>query len=173
MKNLFIVISGAIGIGKSTFLSNLSEKLSEKYQVGGFITLGQETKRFVDLKTKEISLFREEEDKKGIRIGKYFIANRALNFVSKTLDDVSNLDIIFVDEIGKLESKKEGLFDTISKMFSVIIKEKIVILGVRQEIVNQLTDLFSIYPEKVWILSEQPSEILLDEVFDFIIESLK
>ncbi|NPD88349.1 MAG: AAA family ATPase [Asgard group archaeon] len=170
---MFIVISGPIGIGKSTLLKNLAKRLAETNQIGGIITLGQETKRFVDLKTQKTSYFKEEKDKKGIQIGKYFIADRALKFAAKTLETASDYDIVFIDEIGRLEVKKRGLYKSIFKLLKSINKEgKIVIFGVRQEVVHQLSRLFSIHPNKTWFLTKQPSEDFLIKVTEFIIKAL-
>ena len=172
MKELYVVITGPKGIGKSTFLRKLGKILSCLYNVGGVITIGQENREFLNLKTKEISAFRKEKEENGIQIGKYFIANRALSFAANSLKDVSDVDLIFVDEIGKLESKKEGLYEPFSKLISTINEEeKVIILGVRKEIVPQLSELFSFDTRKIWFLEKHPSEDLLLEVIDFIIEN--
>lgn len=173
MRDLFIAISGPKGIGKSTFLNELSKKLEGKYSLGGIITLGQKERKFLDVKTQETSRFSEEENEKGFQIGKYLISERSLNFAIKAIENSSESKIIFIDEIGRLESEKEGLYSIAQKLFSSISNsEKIVILGVRQEVVPQLTKLFSISPQEVWIIRERPYRYLLEEVLDFIIAKL-
>ena len=59
------------GVGKSTFLDRLSESFSDIYEVGGIITLGQEKRKFVDVKTRENSVFAIDKEENGIQIGSF------------------------------------------------------------------------------------------------------
>ncbi len=171
---MYIVISGPKGIGKSTFLNELSKKLVGKYLLGGIITLGQEERKFLDIKTQETSCFSKEENEKGLQIGKFLISERALNFAIKAIENSSESEIIFLDEIGRLESEKKGLYSAVYKLFSSINKsKKIIILGVRQEVIPQLKKLFLISPQEILIIEGRPYERLLEEVFDFIISELE
>ena len=174
MKYLIIVISGPKGIGKSTFLFKLSKRLLNKFSLGGVITLGQEERNFLDIKTQKTSSFSDVITKKGIQIGKYFISEKALNFASDAIKHSLETEVIFIDEIGRLEAEQKGLFSDISRFFSSNeISKKIVILGVRQEVVPILSNLFSIHPNVVKMIEERPCEELIEEISNIVIKHLE
>ena len=81
-----------------------------------------------------------------------------------------NWEIIFVDEIGKLESKKKGLYEAVQDLVNHVKDEerKLVILSVREELEPIMDLLFEIDPQKIWKLKKQPDEELLSEIMDVI-----
>jgi nucleoside-triphosphatase THEP1 len=167
---MFLIICGPIGIGKSTLLEKLAKELSEKYSVGGVITKGREKRIFVNVKTWKEEEFSREGEKEGEIVGKFLLSTRALNFAKESIKTSYETDIIFVDEIGKLEGSKKGLYAAVQDLVTHMKEEekKLVILSVREELESVMDLLFEIDPQKIWKLKKQPDQILLQEIMDVI-----
>lgn len=105
------LISGEPKSGKSTLVSKLVDKLGEKYELGGMISLdyseNDERKGFKlkDIRTGEEGILASVDVEEGPKVSKYKVNLGDLKNVgvSAIREAIQNCDIIVVDEIGKME----------------------------------------------------------------------
>lgn len=121
------IISGAVGEGKTSFLLELANELKKpNIKVEGFLSLrimerGVTTGYdLLDVRTNEkYSFLRSNtEEKNGNRIGRFIIHDAGLNAGRKILTEAGqkNCDVIFIDEVGKLELNGGGWADQLRKL---------------------------------------------------------
>ena len=166
---MFLVLTGDIGSGKSSLLEQLVNALSDQFSIGGLITKGQERKYFLDIKTREKEYFSSEEKEKGERIGKYFLSRRSLDFAFSVIKESKRNDIIIVDEIGRLEKEKKGLYKAIESLFNDVKKDiKIVIMAIRKDLLQELLSLFSIRPAEIWEVKHSTKDSVLSNLIECI-----
>ncbi|MCG3216678.1 MAG: hypothetical protein KAS63_08130 [Candidatus Heimdallarchaeota archaeon] len=167
---MLLVITGSIASGKTTLLEKLIEILKEKYKVGGVITIGREEKFFLNVKTKKQSVFSESKEKDGETTGKYFISKRALQFAKDAIISSLDSEIIFLDEIGRLEYNKKGIYEPTFNLLRKIedLKQKIIIVAVREGIQSEIYNLFKIKPDRVWKITQYPQADLWEEIIHHI-----
>ncbi len=121
------IISGAVGEGKTSFLLELADELKNQgIKVGGFLSLrimeDEKTTGYdlLDLRTNEKhSFLRSNSEEKGTnRIGRFTINNDGLNAGRQILAEANcnNFDVIFIDEVGKLELKGGGWANQLRKL---------------------------------------------------------
>ena len=67
------------------------------YSIGGVITLGQETRKFLNLNNGEERYFKEENDQNGVSIGNFFISDKSIEFASDAIRTAKDSKIIFID----------------------------------------------------------------------------
>lgn len=106
-KNLFIV--GRPGVGKTTLLVDVANQLTY-LRLGGFYTreireAGQRTGFCVETFTGQSVVFAHVSVKSSMRVGKYGVDIAAFERtgVAALEAAIQTADVIFVDEIGKME----------------------------------------------------------------------
>lgn len=164
------MLSGPIKIGKSTLLEKIYLGLKDEFSIGGVITLGQKERKFLNLKNGEERHFKEEYDQKGITIGDYFIAEKAIEFASEAIKESQDKEIIIIDEIGILESEKKCLYEPIRELLNSIknTEEKFLLLCVRERVLPQILALFEMKIDDLWRINNQPDEEILNQLKRFI-----
>ncbi len=113
-----IIITGQKQSGKSTLAAQLADALKkQKIKIAGIIAQGiwENNRRvgfdLINLKTgQSFPLARriKTPDKNAVTCFKFFKTGLDAGFFALSLDQCKDADIIFVDEIGKLEIKKLG-----------------------------------------------------------------
>ncbi len=162
-------MTGPTKIGKSTLLENIYLALKDEYSFGGVITLGQEKRKFLNLKNGEERNFKEENDQNGITIGDFIISDKSIEFASKAIRASKDSDIIFIDEIGILENEKRCLYEPVKALLEEInFKEKFILLCIRERVLPQLLALFKLKLDDLWRISSNPDEEILDQLVRFI-----
>ncbi|QGA53343.1 NTPase [Sulfolobus sp. E5-1-F] len=112
-KALRIFITGNPGVGKTTILLFLINKLIESnYKVAGFYCPEVRENgrrigfRIVDISTNEGDWLAKENAIGRIKIGKYTVLeDNAKRIAEITLSNISKADILAIDEIGPMELK--------------------------------------------------------------------
>ncbi len=163
-------MSGPTKIGKSTLLEKIYLALKEEFSIGGVITLGQEKRKFVDLRNGNERNFSESDDEQGITIGDFLISDKAINFASNAIIESKDKEIIIIDEIGILESKKKCLYEPVKTLLNSInnFGDKFILLCVRERVLSQILALYEMKIDDLWRINHQPDEEVLDQLVTFI-----
>ena len=145
------------------------------HSVAGVITEGQKNRSFINVKTNEKVAFYSEGEKIVEKIGDYSISNKALNFANNAIKTSCNSKVIFIDEIGRLEREKKCLYKEISKLLKEKqkIDDKIIIMVIRDFLVQEILELLDIEPLKIWKIKEKPGEGLAKDIYEFILKDYK
>lgn len=170
IKAVNIIVSGRVGIGKTTICEKVVERARTLgYSCGGILTPKVPDKGIivVDVQTGERkALASIKKIYQGPHIGKYFFNPDAIEFGIKAIDRGISSDILFVDEIGYLELKGEG-FVKILELVRVG-KVKSSILVIRKELLPafsaQLGSNWLIFETNIYNRNQLPQKIctLLD-----------
>ena len=120
------LISGILGGGKTTFVRTVAEILKVNHRrVGGFVSVRLVEKEktigydLLDLATNESEKFLRigtYPDKK--KIGRFSIFPQGIKKGREALDSSLNspMDLVVVDEVGKLELQGDGWADSLQKL---------------------------------------------------------
>ena len=163
-------MSGPTKIGKSTLLEKIYLVLKEEFSIGGVITLGQEKRKFINLKNGNKKNFSENDDEQGITIGDFLISDKAINFASNAIIESKDKEIIIIDEIGILESEKKCLYESVKTLLNSIknAEDKFILLCVRERVLPQILALYDMKIDDLWRISHHPDEEILDQLIRFI-----
>ncbi|MGD9580747.1 MAG: nucleoside-triphosphatase [Vampirovibrionia bacterium] len=163
-KNI-IIITGKKHEGKSSLALKLA-KFARKnnYKVKGIISISEnenqkrcgykaldlETNKVTPLATtKEINNYKE-------KCGPFFFYKEGFEFTSKILDNnfFENNEIIFIDEVGKLELKEEGFYKQIN---NALLSEKqlAIVLVIRDEYINLIEEKFNVKATNIIKVAEK------------------
>lgn len=144
----YFIITGNIASGKTTFLMQLSERLKElNIKTGGFYspriiqdneTVGYDLVHVMD--NERIEFLKNVDESNINEIGKYKIdKNSIFHATSWIKDDIENdCQVIFIDEVGKLELDGKAWNDIIEILISSNIKNQI--WSVRKSFIDQVID---------------------------------
>ncbi len=168
-----IVITGDVSEGKTSFIIELIQRLKENgYDTGGIYTKKNiengETSGY-DLisvssgKRKDFLSLGRKEDSEGI--GRYRINEESLKWARNIILNEKNefSKIIIIDEVGKLEINGGGWRNNIETLLTY--KEKILIMTVRRDYLNEVIKSFGIKNYSVY----EPNELS----FDLIIKRIQ
>ena len=162
-------MTGPTKIGKSTLLEKIYRAMKEDYSIGGVITLGQEIRKFLNLKNGEERYFKEENDQNGISIGDFFISDKSIEFASDAIRTSKDSKIIIIDEVGILESEKKLLYEPVKTLLEEIdIQDKLVILCLRERVLPQLIAMLKLKIDDLWRIRSKPDEEILNQLIRFI-----
>ena len=156
-----IVITGAIGSGKTTFLKELNAKIKlSNRSVSGFyserIIKNEETIGYdvvaVEKCEKAVFLRKSGKDEQE-KVGPYFIYEDGVNLAQKSINSSANY--IFIDEIGKLELKGKGWANILPDLVN---SDSTLILSLREEIHQELIRKFKLKPTFIFTIGESKRE---------------
>jgi len=127
-KPTVFIITGKTGSGKTTFLVRLIKRLREQgLTVTGFLAVRSVTKepdRYYDMHLldsgKFIPLASRESVKDWIKIYNFYFSPEAIRCGNRILNDpqISNKDLVVVDEIGIFELEGKVWADSVSLLVS-------------------------------------------------------
>ena len=142
----FFVITGRRHIGKTTFVESLVEELNESFLIGGILTIGEKEKSFVNLLNNEVCSYYQADEPVKEQIGEYLISEKAIRFAEEAVRTASDSEIIIIDEFGRLEREKRGLFSVINDLVKQIRekKETILIMITQIDVVNKAKELLEL-----------------------------
>lgn len=163
----FLCLSGEKGIGKSYLIENIIKECKEKkIRVSGYYTRGQTVRSFVNVNDGTEWAFNEGKGNH-TTIGKFIITDKAFEFAINALNE-SNTDLVIIDEIGRLEFNKKGLYTELMKFFQ---SNKHTILAVcRYDYLDLINEIFNIDPEKVWIIEKRDDQdYLMNKILNEVI----
>ncbi len=153
----FFIITGRRHIGKTTFLLEIIEDLKISFTIGGVLTLGDEKKEFVNLQNGTKCDYYKENDSIKERIGNYIISEKAIKFAEQAITTAIDSKIIIIDEFGRLEREKKGLYNAIINLVEQIRdKEGTILLMVIQiDVVDKAIKLLNLEPEEIGTLKKK------------------
>lgn len=122
---MIIIVSGDIGVGKSTVCRKLTKIIRDKgLSCGGIMTFKSEKGHITieDIRTgKTMPLASKAHGTTtiGPSTARYLFNQNALNFGNRVIEEAATANVTIIDEIGQLELRSEGLVTAIN-----IIKAK-------------------------------------------------
>ncbi|MCE7747858.1 MAG: hypothetical protein GPJ51_05635 [Candidatus Heimdallarchaeota archaeon] len=161
----FFIITGRRHIGKTTFLLELIEDLKNSFTIGGVLTLGDEKKAFVNLQNGTKCDYYKENDSIKEQIGNYIISEKAIKFAEQAITTAIDSKIIIIDEFGRLEREKKGLYNAIINLVEQIRdKEGTILLMVIQiDVVDKAIKLLNLEPEEIGALKKKHNNKIIRE----------
>jgi len=167
-KPKVIILTGEKHEGKTTFATNLAKALNAKgIAVGGFVAPGKfENNRrsafnILDLKTgKQIPLCSINRTE-GEAIGPFKFDPDGQHFGNQILssENLKNIDVLFIDEIGPLEIKGQGWVSAIDKLMDDAGRTHIWII--RKGMVEEAIQKWGLMDVKVFDVSTAKIEVIL------------
>ena len=135
---MVIIVTGAIGIGKTTVCEKVIKiARSEGYSCGGIITHKTQNEDIIieDIQTGEIETLASISNiYQGPRTAKYFFNPEGINFGLKAIDGSIDSDILLVDELGHIELTGDGFARVIEQIVDGKVKN--CILVIRKELLS-------------------------------------
>jgi nucleoside-triphosphatase THEP1 len=171
-----VIITGEIHQGKSSFAKVITDRLQEqKIKVGGFLSIGlnENGKRtgfnFLDLESSEqTELCSDKKDDNRIRFGQYFFNNETISRGLKILspNQVSDKQLIVIDEIGPLELNDGGWNDAIEKLTESTTTPQLWV--VRKSILRKINRKWNIGNIYIFDIAKSTVEEVLDKLYELI-----
>jgi len=171
-QHKIFIITGEIGTGKTSFFEKaIKNAVAKQKTVAGILTRrhmdGEITTGYnvVDVSTGMVFPFlRTEGNKNQQKIGKYFIDESGLNFGRQVLQNIENDNVIFIDEIGRLELAGGGWANELEPLFQ---KNSRFILSVREETVEQVIQKWKLKSYEIFDLNEMNKDRVLEKILNF------
>lgn len=125
-NNVIYIISGETRSGKTTYLKKIINRIREQdssLKIGGLIAHGidKEGERYgFDIEDvalgKKAFLCSQKPIENALKTGRFYFSKEGLVFGEKALtSNLENTDLLVIDEIGYLELKGKGWFESIEK----------------------------------------------------------
>ena len=147
------ILTGVIQSGKTTKLLNWIKNKKNKY---GILTPVFDGKRyFLNVSTGEkFSTEASAEEKNIIEVGKYRFSKTAFDRATEILQEVEKKTegLLIIDEIGPLELRKEGFYQTVKSITENNTSLNI-LLVVRDGLADNVIDLFNLRDEIIEIVN--------------------
>ncbi|WP_455464319.1 nucleoside-triphosphatase [Candidatus Hodarchaeum mangrovi] len=132
MKQYSIIITGAIGAGKSTLCWEIYKYLKGfTDSLGGVITLQNEKKWFYLIDENKKISFEAIESEEFLVIGNYKVSKNNLQIANQSIRASLGKDFLFIDEIGFLELQFQGYYEILDLVMKrsqsniFVVKERI------------------------------------------------
>lgn len=135
---MVIIVTGAIGIGKTTVCQKVI-KITKSLgcTCGGILTYKDADKSIIieDIQSGEKeALANINNIYKGPHVGKYFFNPAGIEFGIRAIDRGSSSDILFVDELGYLELRGGGFVEILKLIKAEKVKDSILVI--RKELLS-------------------------------------
>ncbi|MCX6320442.1 MAG: hypothetical protein NTX93_01360 [Bacteroidia bacterium] len=157
-----VIITGDIHQGKTTFTQKIiTDLLEQKIRIAGFLSIGinENGKRIgfnlVDIESsRQIELCSDKKDEKRLKFGQYYFNNAAILRGMEILnnDNLSDKQLIIIDEIGPLELNGQGWSGAIENITRSIIVPQLWV--VRKSIVKKITRKWNIGNAYIFDITE-------------------
>ena len=135
---MVIIVTGAIGIGKTMVCRKLIEIIRNKgYTGGGILTSKAEDGDIIveDIQSGEKEILASINDVyHGPRTAKYFFRPEGIDFGIQAIDMGTSASILIADEIGHLELRGEGFINILELIKAGKVKD--CILVIREELLS-------------------------------------
>jgi nucleoside-triphosphatase THEP1 len=165
-----IIITGEREEGKTMFVKKISEDLKElDFNLGGFLSvgihnLGERTGfNIMDVQTsKQTELCTSVQNEKWVRYGRFYFNPEGISEGNKILDveNVSEKDLVIIDEVGPLELKGEGWSRSISNLVNSASVPQLWV--VRQSLVNNVIKKWVKGEAFIFNISEDSPEMVVE-----------
>ncbi|KAF0237386.1 MAG: hypothetical protein FD181_1952 [Prolixibacteraceae bacterium] len=173
-KPKIYIITGKTGSGKTSLIQNLIQKfLLENIRLSGIysarILENDKTTGYdlVNIPTGETKKFlRVQGNENQQRIGKFYIDPVGMDKGNEILMN-SQSKLIIIDEIGKLELEGRGWAHSLEQLLKKSGSH--LILSVRKEVIDKVTEKFMISPKIIFNVEEQNEE----DLFSLILNELQ
>ncbi len=161
-----ILISGISGVGKTTLCERIVEIAEENgRKCGGVLCPGAgEGSTAIDLSTGEKEEMATTDSKaEGIPVGNYIITKKGISLSRKAIHcSIENgSDLVFIDEIGPLERKGDGLSPEAER---AIATEKDVIIVIRKKMLEEFTSKFPGVEFRKFIINQENRDQLAEKI---------
>jgi nucleoside-triphosphatase THEP1 len=180
VKPKVIIITGEIHQGKTTFVQKIVEDLlKQKIRVAGFISIGLDNDGartgFILEEigsSRQIELCSDKANEKRFKLGRFYFNQEALSFGNEILkpDNLSDKQLIVIDEIGPLEIKGLGWSYAIDKSTQSLITPQLWV--VRKSLVKKIVRKWNIGNVYIFNINEDSindtetylTEIILEQM---------
>ncbi|MFX0117318.1 MAG: nucleoside-triphosphatase [Candidatus Hodarchaeota archaeon] len=169
---MIIVISGLRGVGKTSLALKLLVELKGRcIRCGGVLTLGQDRRYFFRVQDQAQIPFEKPGDHNPVRVGKYAIAQSALEFANEAIRYGATQEVLLIDEIGTLESRRKGLFNATAA--ALASPNAVKILVVRQDVLNHIESLFGVQYDHCLTIEYRNWEKFVAPLVDTVIGAIQ
>lgn len=129
---MVIIVSGSIGVGKTTICRRVIDiAQTQGYKCGGIITYKTENGDIIikDIQTGKIKILASTRNiYQGPRTAKYFFNPEAIDFGTKCINGSISADITFIDELGYLELQGQGFAKAVEQVAARLFKTSILVI---------------------------------------------
>jgi nucleoside-triphosphatase THEP1 len=162
---MVIIITGAIGIGKTTVCEKVINIVrSSGYSCGGILThkARHESLIVLDIQTGDKAILASADNTfEGPRTPRYSFNPEAIKFGIRAIDGAIDSDILIIDELGHLELDGEGFAKSLELVKTGRAKNSILVI--RKELLSaflaQLGDNPSIFETTISTRDQLPRKI--------------
>ena len=131
-QNMVIVITGVIGIGKTTVCEKVIKiARSSGYSCGGILThkAAHEILIALDIQTEERSILASADNTfDGPRTSRYSFNPEAIKFGIRAINQAIDSDVLIIDELGHLELAREGFAEGLELVKTGKVKNSILVI---------------------------------------------
>jgi len=143
-----IVVTGQIGVGKSTVCGKIVQMAKSKGDTcGGFLNYKSQDGKIIieDAGSGDYTIFASlKPEYSGLSTGKFYFNPAGFDFGFKVLKEGLTRDLVFIDELGRLEVKGEGFAGVFSLLAENEFNRAVVII--RKELLTELVPRFHLQP---------------------------
>ena len=169
-KNKIFIVSGDTRSGKTTFLKEVTARLTRKnsaYKIGGIIATGidKNGERFgfeiEELSTgKKFVLASQEMLRQSEKTGRFYFSKQVLDVANELIiNGLDDMDLLVIDEVGYMELRGSGWFESIERAMQT--EDLDMILVVRKRILEQVLQLWQDrYIEVIDIQEFEPDDLV-------------
>lgn len=145
---MVVIVTGAIGVGKTTVCRKLVELLKNRgYTCGGILTCKTADKSLIveDIQSgQKETLGSINNVYDGPRTDRYFFNPKGISFGIQAIDKGTCAEVLVVDEIGHLELRGEGFVKVVELIRTVKVRN--CVLVIRKELLSTFLSQLNIEP---------------------------
>lgn len=154
MQNI-IILSGKINSGKTTILQQMIK--NGLHQYSGVLCPKIDGKRYAYLIHEKRELYLEaqsiENETQIIKVGRYIFNKAAIEEINQSIIEnaLEKERTVIIDEIGPLELKKSGFYDSVISVLGQKEQHNLsVIFVIREKLLEEAIRFFNLSPNKIF-----------------------